>query len=389
MRAVSLGIDFSNMCFRALFTCKYNNAEDISTFDTEKECAIFARKVVTDITSLIKLFAPNKAYLMIDSKNPWRSDVCKDYKGTRKKDENLNMKNIFKTMGELLDILESRGFLILQAERGEADDMAALLKAKIQWQKNESVIFVTSDADWHQLVDFDMTTKQYFCVYNPIVGGKSITKFYCTEGFYNWAFGTDVNMDIFCDYTNTKRKISEARAMNPKMTFVQINPTEVLINKLLLGDDGDNVPTFYYYYGKTGKKVRLTENKLNKVKEICGDFKTLNELNEVIRNGSFVDALGKVFKQDTSSLDGNIRLNEQRLYVELNPSLFPKRIIEGFEESYNKAIGTPYMGLPKRTEDVVKGTKFEKVTHTANGAKLNKIFAGFIDKPIPNANELF
>ena len=389
MRAVSLGIDFSNMCFRALFTCKYNNAEDISTFDTEKECAIFARKVVTDITALVKLFSPNKAYLMIDSKNPWRNDVCKDYKGTRKRDESINMKNVFATMGDILDILEARGFKTLHADRGEADDMASLLKAKIQWQKNESVIFVTSDADWQQLVDFDVNTKQYFCVYNPIAGKNSTTKFYCTESFYNWMFGADINTDIYCDYTNTKRKISEARAMNPKMTFVQINPTDVLINKILLGDDGDNVPTFYHYYGKTGRIVRLTENKLNKVKEICGDFHTLNELTEVVKSGKFVEALGKVFKQDVSTLDGNIRLSQQRLYVDLNPSLFPKKIIEGFEESYNKGLNEAYVNLPRRTEDVVKGTKFEKIVRADNGAKLNKIFAGFIDKSIPSANELF
>lgn len=389
MRNLNLCIDYSNICFRALFTCKYGNP-DITTFDTEEECDIFARKVTNDICSLIKTFNPNSVFLFLDSREPWREKVCPNYKGTRKRDDSLNMKNVLNTMEELLDIYKSRGITVFRVWHAEADDVAALYKSKMV-SEDCSTIFVTSDADWQQLIDFDKESKRYTCVYNPIVGSKSITKLHCTKEFKDWIEVND-SMEIFCDYTSTKRKIVEAMAYNSKITFFIVDPNQILMTKILFGDDGDNVPAFYQFYGKNGRKTRLTEKKMDKVKLLLEcDINTVNDLEKLNESGRFMDAIGKVFKRDTTNIDGNIVLNTQRDCVELDPNRFPDEIKNEFDEVFNeyasnKQYATPQM---KTVEGMMKGTKFEKKSHSYNGAKLNRIFNGFIDKPIMTPKDLF
>lgn len=388
MRTLNLCIDYSNICFRALFTCKYGNS-DITSFDTEEECDIFARKVTNDICALIKTFNPNEVFLFMDSKDPWRGNICPDYKGTRKRDDSINMKNILTTMDELVDIYRTRGIVPMRITHAEADDVAAMFKDHTK-NMDCSSIFVSSDADWQQLIEFDEKSKKYICVYNPLVGSKSTTKFFCTEKCKEW-IETNDSMDVFCDYTGTKRKIVEGMAFNQKINLYVINPEDVLVSKILFGDDGDNVPAFFQYY-KNGCKTRLTEKKLEKVSALLETkISTVGDLEKVNENNSFVEAIGKVFKYDTSSIDGQIQLSKQRDYVELDPERFPEQIKEDYDILFNNYLKNKQLGcqIPKTVEIMTKGTKFEKKSLSNNGAKLNKIFAGFIDKPVPTAKSLF
>lgn len=388
MRTLNLCIDYSNICFRALFTCKYGNS-DITAFDTQEECDIFARKVTNDICALIKTFNPNEVFLFLDSKDPWRAEICPDYKGTRKRDESINMKNILATMDELIEIFKSRGVVPMRTTHAEADDIAAMFKSHTK-NMDCSSIFVSSDADWQQLIEFDEKTKKYICVYNPLVGSKSITKLFCTEKCKEW-IETNDSTDVFCEYTSTKRKIVEGMAYNQRINLYVINPENVLVSKILFGDDGDNVPAFFQYY-KNGRKTRLTEKKLEKVSALLEtNISTINDLERVNENNSFINAIGKIFKYDTSTIDGSTQLAKQRNYVELNPNRFPEQIIEDYNMLFanylkNKKIGVK---VPKTVEQMLKETKFEKKSLSNNGAKLNKIFAGFIDKPIQTAKSLF
>lgn len=389
MRNLNLCLDYSNICFRALFTCKYGNP-DITSFDTEEECNVFARKVTNDICSLIKTFNPNSVFLFLDSKEPWRAKICPDYKGTRKRDDSINMKNILNTMEELLGIYKERGINVFRVLHAEADDIAALYKQKML-NEDCSSIFVSSDADWQQLICFDTNTKKYVCVYNPIVGSKSVTKLYCTKEFKDWVEFND-SMEIFRDYTSTKRKIVEAMAYNSRIEFYVINPEQILMSKILFGDDGDNVPAFFQFYNKSGRKTRLTEKKMEKVKSLLEcEINSVRDLEKINESGKFMEAIGNVFKQNTADIDGLITLKKQRDYVELNPNRFPEQILSEFDVlfsnySESRKYATPAM---KTVEAMLKGTVFEKKTHSSNGAKLNRIFNGYIDKPIVSPKDLF
>lgn len=295
-------------------------------------------------------------------------------------------------MSELIPVLKNSGFIPFHAPNAEADDMAALYKESIFGLKqNVSAVYVSSDADWLQLVDFDKNTKQFLCVYNPLINNRSKTKFFCTQEFIDWM--SDNNpMDMFTDYIGTKRTINEALSHNYRITPTIVEPIKILIDKIFCGDDGDNVPAFYEFY-KNGKKVRVTPKRFEKISELCGGLNDMNSIFNSAKNGSLMDAIGKVLKTDTSAVDGSIRLERQRNFVELNPDLFPNKIKADFNKLFESAYENRYFATPtmKHPEFILQGSKFEekKKTKTDNGARLNRIFSGFIDKPIQTINEIY
>ena len=154
----------------------------------------------------------------------------------------------------------------------------------------------------------------------------------------------------------------------------------------MCGDDGDNVPSFYDFMNKSGRKVRVTEKKMEKIFESCGMPSNVRELKDRVDDGSLKRSLCSVFKVDTDleSLDYNIRLNRQKVYVELDPSLFPREIVESFNKKYDDIVAnkTSYI-VNTDTIVMAKGTRFEKANvSTERGAKLNNIFKNLVDRPV-------
>jgi hypothetical protein len=125
---------------------------------------------------------------------------------------------------------------------------------------------------------------------------------------------------------------------------------------------------------------------MDKIFESCGIPTNIHELKDRVDDGSLKRALCGVFKVDTDieNLDYMIRLNRQRLYVELDPTIFPKDVVDAFDKRFNEInesrttyfVNTDVVGMSK-------GTRFEKA-HVASerGAKLNSIFKNLIDRPV-------
>lgn len=378
----ALVIDFNNMAYRALFTCKYGNS-DINDFSTEFELGIFARKLMTDIAMLVSTMHPSEVYVAVDEKHPWRGKLYPTYKGTRKRDDSVNWDNIYGVFNDVIGILSKNGYMTIQLPNTEADDVASMVKAKMVERGDTSIVFVSSDADWQQLIDFEQETKQFFAVYNPITNNKGQRKFFVTEDMYAWLTR---RAGMFDKESPIKNVILNWLNHDPKIVIENQNPDKVLLTKIMCGDDGDNVPSFYDYLNKSGKKVRVTQKKMDKIFESCGTPTNIHELKDRVDDGSLKRALCGVFKVDTDieNLDYTIRLNRQRLYVELDPTIFPKDIVDAFDKRFNEInesrttyfVNTDVVGM-------AKGTRFEKA-HVASerGAKLNSIFKNLIDRPV-------
>ena len=378
----ALVIDFNNMAYRALFTCKYGNS-DINDFSTEFELGIFARKVMTDIAMLVNTMHPSEVYVAVDEKHPWRGKLYPAYKGTRKRDDTVNWDNIYGVFNDVIGILSKNGYMTIQLPNTEADDIASMVKAKMVDRGDTSIVFVSSDADWQQLIDFEHETKQFFAVYNPITNNKGQRKFFVTEDMHSWLTR---GSGMFDKESPIKNVILNWLNHDPKIVIENQNPNKVLLTKIMCGDDGDNVPSFYDYLNKSGKKVRVTEKKMDKIFESCGVPTNIHELKDRVDDGSLKRALCGVFKVDTDieNLDYTIRLNRQRLYVELDPTIFPKDVVDAFDKRFNEInesrttyfVNTDVVGM-------AKGTRFEKAhVATERGAKLNSIFKNLIDRPV-------
>lgn len=385
MKDVNLVLDYSNMALRALYTCKYATSNKgsgvvIENFNTEAECGVLARKLCIDICYLVKLFSPSRVILACDSSNPWRSKIFSDidnegYKGTRTKDETKNWDNIKATWNDCKKYLANAGMIVCDINTAEADDIAAMWKYQ-SFADGSDVILVSSDADWRQLVSYD---DEHFCIcFNPIPGPQKKKNLYMTDEFSRWIGESSQIGDIFFKEQSSNRSaIRDLTKSDGMINFVVIDPEDVLINKIFCGDDSDNIPAMFSYY-KGGRKTRITEKKKDKILESMGAY-TLSAIINNIPTGRLQEAIETVMNVPID-FNPEVRMARQRQLVELNPTLFPKDIIDTFKYFVRDNAGKGSVSKEMAVmQNILQGTKYLTSASAVPRAKQNAIFDNLKD----------
>ena len=359
MNSLNLVIDFNNMVMRALHTCQNTDDVKIKNFDTQKECDVFMRKTVTDICFVLRAFAPDRVIFACDAKFPWRTDLYKGmdikYKGNREKDMEKNWDNIFKVMDDLKVILAQRGFVVTDLENTEADDLAVLWKNIILDEQKDNMIYVSSDKDWSQLVCLD--DNKHFCIgYNPVINNRGTRKMFIDEKTNAWLNSKD-DVDFFMNgFNKAKSRLLDIIRINNKIAVEVIDPQRVLLDKVMCGDDGDNVPAFYEYY-KNGRKTRVTPTKASALFETL-NIHSINDLVAVDAGITLKEAIENVMKT-TVDVDCESRLLRQRRMVELNPDLFPKRIVDNFKKHAESVANIGFGSFGEiKMDRILEGTQY-------------------------------
>ena len=182
------------------------------------------------VENAIEKINPSHVVVCFDMKGKtFRSDIYKDYKGTRQKTPN-ELEQQWPLVREILDYMNIK---ILESPVYEADDIAGTL-SKIASEKNFDNYLLTGDKDYFQLVNEN--TRVLFT-------RKGITE-----------------MDII-----TVDKIKED---------YDIEPLEFIELKALMGDQSDNIPGIYGIGEKTGLKLirqfHTLENLYDNIDEVSG-----------------------------------------------------------------------------------------------------------------------
>ena len=359
---LNLIFDFSNMAMRALFTCSYANRGEISTFDTDEECNILIRKIAIDMAYVIRIFTPDKVIVACDSRRPWRNDLYENienesYKGNRQKDTTKNWDKIFSSLNEYKEILKNDGFILTELDTAEADDVAAMWKEHF-YNNGENVILISSDKDWTQLIDYEPSLNKFCVCFNPIANNRGKKLLHGTSEFFEWLNSVNSKTDIFfSNYNPQKDKFKNIKTHDTKIEYDVIDPNQVLLNKIMCGDDGDNAPSFCEYY-KNGKKIRMTPTKSKKILESL-DVHNVKELCQAVNKNDFMNIVNKTFKYDFCDFEPNERLMRQRKLVELSSILFPEKIQKLFETHSIKNKDNGSVQSSNITLDwILKGSRF-------------------------------
>jgi hypothetical protein len=387
---LNLIIDFNNILLRS--ACLPGLSYSNSTFDKDEDVYDCLKKVTIDICFNIRLFNPTNVILLCDSPNAWRKDLLPNdengYKANRIKDETKNWDNFFKIVNEYKELLQQKGLTVVSIPRAEADDLAALYKQKLYTLDNESIIFISSDKDWRQLIDFDASMEKYVMVYNSTTNNKGRKKLYTTEDtikFINTKSELSQNDKIsllFGDMVNSnliKESIINAQT-NVKMDIEYVNPDYVIIEKIFGGDAGDNVPGYYTYY-KTNKrgtyKTTVTPSQIKKLIENLH----INNMNDFIQCIDYIKPELEKIMKISLPVDNNSTINRQRCLVELNPTLFPINIVKEFDELYREQI--PF---GNNNYESIKWTTLLKDSKFMDVSKLNKPATSTVFKDFSNAS---
>ena len=364
---INLLFDLNNIAYRSLFIISGYGTKSY-TFDSQSEIDQLVRKMAMDISFIIRLINPSRIIFTLDSKS-WRRDINieenEGYKAQRIKSKFINWDNIYKTLDEFGNIMESQGMIVTKIESAEADDLLCLWRYELLFNQQQHVIIVSGDEDVRQLVNFYPTDSKkmvFSTVFNPFMQGKNASrKLYVPKYFEEWINTANVkdifNMKGSIDVDKEDfRKIISAE----KTKIEQVDGRMIALRKIFCGDDGDNVPAFYTWLNDKGKEERITNSKFEKIYE-----NMVVEPNELMdyedlweRKEKLIEVIKKVSKQNPPFKIED-RLDRQIKLVVLSPTLFPEKIQKDFKEIKEKEIIKPRVNYSTlNMYNLLEGTQY-------------------------------
>lgn len=338
--------------------------------------------MMSDIKRIKNIFSFDNIYFTSDSKAySWRKSIYEEYKGNREKDTTIDWDFVFSVYNEFKNELENLNVKVLELNNLEGDDIISYLIKKTN-EEGYSNVVISSDSDLLQLLEFDLN-KEYIniqwnykynnsIVYLPINYQLMIKKF--TE--------ISENSDLF-NLNNNDEFVTFFEDLITKNVVHTVDKNEVALNKIVTGDDGDNIPSIVKT--KSGK-IDETGRGIGKdgAKTVYNIYKDIysEELN--IDSDEFIDRLINVIvfykklednESNKNFIKTNLLLNRKLIY--LNNDYIPKSLLENleilYEEVKNKKFIKPI--LNKEEEDYFSDKKIEIIpeqfSKESTGEKFN------------------
>jgi 5'-3' exonuclease len=195
-----------------------------------------------DYLTLTKLYPFDKIYFISDSIKNWRKEFYTEYKGTRKKDTNIDWEFVFKEYTKLKELLQTkRNCVQLQIENLEGDDIISYVIKKLN-NKGESTLLMSNDSDLLQLIDYDIDKKYINIMYNYKMNDDRIYMPEHYEIFLNHVKDSFVD-DIFED--NNENEFLFFINNFIKTRKVSLINSEMELFTKIMGHNKDNIKSIY------------------------------------------------------------------------------------------------------------------------------------------------
>ncbi|MFO7887850.1 MAG: 5'-3' exonuclease H3TH domain-containing protein [Eubacteriales bacterium] len=323
-------IDGNSILFRAYYA--------LPPFKNKK--GVFTNAVYGFLTMLYKIiddYQPKYICVAFDPDKPtFRHEKYEDYKAGRAKAPN----ELVMQFGMIRDVLDKHNIEYLEIDSYEADDIAGSLANKFK-EKDIETYLVTSDKDYLQLIDKDIT------VILTKTGVTNIVEF-------------------------DEDKMKEEYGITPDQ-FVDL--------KALMGDSSDNIPGVYGIGEKTGLKLLKKYENLDGVYENIDEIKgKMKERLEKEKSQAYLSyTLAKIIKN--LPLDYDLEFFEyveadKKELLKLYDEYEFKKLKDRFKESAQLTFGTDDIKIKEKEKDVkeIPEAKEIKIKELKNKIKEKKQF---------------
>ena len=195
--------------------------------------------LLKDYNNLSNAYPYHMIYIVSDSKKSWRKSLYSDYKGKRRKDEDIDWEFVFDTFDKFKENIKSRhNCLLYQIDPFEGDDIIAHILNETN-KEGTSNLVVSNDGDLHQLLRFSTTNNYINIIYNHKFQDE---KLYVPKNYQIFLKHVEDNSqgDIFdlnedIDFVNYFNKITN------KAKIVEVDKEISYFKKIVAGDSGDNI----------------------------------------------------------------------------------------------------------------------------------------------------
>lgn len=307
-------------------------------YDDAEMCRELQLTMVKSINVVLRTFPSIDNIIFVSDGGSWRQKIpmpsfmIEEYKGNRELDPTVNWDMIFQHYEEFVKLLEDAGITACRVQGIEGDDWCWYWSTKLNAEGTNCIIW-SMDKDLTQLVKTNHETGVFTVCWN-----KTYTS--VEQGDYS----ENSDLDFFFGDLNKENNDKYLHEIISKSTKVnQINPKEIVIDKIIRGDKGDNIfpiITRKSAKGTTDKLFRVSSKDLN----INLDIHNENEVKQYISDlllsknysGRVVKCVGDKYEEKTASeilehFNYNVKL------VTLEKESYPEDILESMNSytAYN------------------------------------------------------
>jgi 5'-3' exonuclease len=286
-----------------------------------------------NITGYRKWYPFANVFLVSDSKEKsWRKKIITEYKGTRKKDTDIDWNFVYTAYGEFKEEVKST-MKVLEAPHIEGDDWISYLTEKAN-SEGRSVIIVSNDYDIKQMVNYSLNPLTINLMTNEMYNKEKLFLPKNYQVFLN-KLSRLPNDDIF-NLNDNVEFIGLLENFINKYEVHEIDPMESLIIKIISGDSSDNISSVWSVT-KNGKKRGIGAAGAKTIyDEYLLEFGEVNLL-DVDLHENIADLIcekKKLSKSQISPIVGNIEQNVRLIDLRICnlPEEVVSRMTKVFEE---------------------------------------------------------
>lgn len=237
-----------------------------------------------------------------------------EYKGNREKSPDIDWDSIFASYENFIGILQQSGINVCKEPGIEGDDWAWYWSSKLNAEGTNCIIW-SRDKDLTQLVRTDAN--------------------YCFTICWNKEFGVtceetnDDDMAFFFNPTYAVNAELFSVVCSKSKEVAAIKPANVVIDKVIRGDAGDNIQPLVLRKAKSessNKLFKVSEKDIDWNMDIHDDAKVREYFVNLLSSKNYIGRVMVSVNQAIEHFKYNVRL------VELASTSYPEEILEKFNE---------------------------------------------------------
>jgi hypothetical protein len=300
-------------------------------FDSVDELFPFLKKnMIKSIALILNQIKSIDNIIFVSDGGSWRKHLNlpttllnttseRNYKGTRDRNDGFDWDKLFKNYNEFIEELYSiAGINVYSAHNIEGDDWCWYLSNAL-YKDGTNCIILSADKDLTQLVKFNPLTYNFVLTYYKVKSSKHIITY--DEKFDEYK--DNISISFFLDRTKLENFDCIKECLNISTELRSINPKEVIISKIFIGDVSDNVLPVLY---------STSNSKTYKLNKKSIDFNLNFESDEAVKEyvETAIKTNSKYSKFDSQMVTEHALYNRKLVY--LSESEYPEEILNTMEK---------------------------------------------------------
>jgi len=285
--------------------------------DDDKLCKDLKLMMIRSINIVLKQFTEIDNIIFVSDGGSWRNKLPipdfleEEYKGNRIKDESINWDMIFDAYEDFASKLRAAGITVCKEPNLEGDDWMWYWSEKLN-SEGTNVIIWSRDKDLTQLIKINKDSCFTIC-WTKDTGVITVHQ-------------DEDEMDFFFNEAYSENEQIYHSIIDKAKEFKEINPKEVVIDKIIRGDKGDNIFPIIVKKSKSDKVYRVSQKDINSELDYNDEEEYTTFLENLLNQKAYKDKVDKPLDQIVKHFEYNRQL------VVLQKESYPPEILKIFDD---------------------------------------------------------